>query len=1171
MANVVLGTQIDILCLGDDLHVAPAHYDVTRLPWYDRDRDYNTGVPPLAHAVSSRPLSGNLTLLKRGVHLHFRMPSVLTDGRIVTRADNTREQEFPRLPNRWHVSRARGGKRWQVDSDAVRGDESGVTYPLARRLDFQRPYAHIGRQIDITDGPAAPPAQRLADLGGGALTAIGWGDPYFASFYPNCHSIFGLFDPDGQAGDVYTVEGTYSDHDPLQEPGGVEDLSSRLTGPLLVWKDTQWVPWEADTGPATAHLSCRGTATAPNPAPPPSAGDITLTLAHTGTEALATALACKAHGTDMAKRRRFEDQLIAATLAPEIDVASMDHGPLFGEARHQSGFDAHDGGTHWRIVPDKAAQKADARGAETRAPLPDTLAAPLATLNTTQAKLDRETAAIETARQRLFGDWCKYLRSASEEDLDDSPDELTPADLRQVITATSLKALTDLRAACAATLSDRDAARQALDAALSQAGLAYRAEQTVSDRFWRPRDPVVLLTGAAISAVSANRDASDHAYVEDSAATTSAPGEVRPQSTEWTPLIMEWDAAVHPWQSEAPGAAGVPAYPADLLSTQYALIDAAPTDLTRDLGASALRPSPSPVTGRAPLSPHAGADLTDKAEELLVTRAVQDGFFTTDTDGQPLQARRAPSGEERAYVAANHGVLRGFYATAATACPHVSATEAAFLIELINLVYPKDHRVMALSQALAGFNDALLQRVQGFQMPIMDPFALGGFADFAEDVRDALGSGPLLAAKPDGPFQPLRSGAVGIAKLRLIDGFGQFVDLEEPDIDSAQSLTMAGTSVAGPDRGADRGRAKRLLLQPRLTQAARLGFHFVSAGEGATEVFNDHPLTSPILGWIVPDYIDGALQLFDAAGRACSVHDGRRRDDPDHAKRPGLTSEPVAPGLRAVQAWLDDPGGDHAALMDALQEAEDHIDPEGGFAEGDLALLMGRPMAIVRARLKLEYLGAPATSHSWQSLLREHYGGPAETGGVEHLSVPVMLGDRRKLGDGLFGFWMGSAPGVGAALNMPLVTNPKGPHLAAYRPGAPGPLAVSAAGDSVDVTLLTDPLAAVHATTGLLPVSKLRLPQDHVAQALSRLEVTFQTAPILAPDAARVAVPTPVEGGYDWAWYEADGAGFTAPHPPQQPTDAPTFGSHIIARDGWLALRPNDTKQAKAARKDSSP
>jgi hypothetical protein len=45
------------------------------------------------------------------------------------------------------------------------------------------------------------------------------------------------------------------------------------------------------------------------------------------------------------------------------------------------------------------------------------------------------------------------------------------------------------------------------------------------------------------------------------------------------------------------------------------------------------------------------------------------------------------------------------------------------------------------------------------------------------------------------------------------------------------------------------------------------------------------------------------------------------------------------------------------------------VDPPGGQSDHDLATLIGRPIAVVRARIQFELYGAPAVNQSWRDTL----------------------------------------------------------------------------------------------------------------------------------------------------------------------------------------------------------
>jgi len=147
-------------------------------------------------------------------------------------------------------------------------------------------------------------------------------------------------------------------------------------------------------------------------------------------------------------------------------------------------------------------------------------------------------------------------------------------------------------------------------------------------------------------------------------------------------------------------------------------------------------------------------------------------------------------------------------------------------------------------------------------------------ADFAKlDVLGASISGlhdalmarmpvPGLAGAP-GPdaWQPvpgatalwlLRAGHLRVTRARVIDGFGQFHDL-------------GAATLAAPVRAEDlvsRAGPAYLALPPRVQEPTRLMFRLLDAADDAREATRER---SPVCGWMVPDHMDEAVEVFDAA------------------------------------------------------------------------------------------------------------------------------------------------------------------------------------------------------------------------------------------------------------------------------------------------------------------
>ena len=71
--------------------------------------------------------------------------------------------------------------------------------------------------------------QYWSRFGKGPLTAFGYGEMSFNTFYPNCRSVFGFFDPEGTGSSTYKVLGWYEDSSDDIVQSAITDLSNLLT------------------------------------------------------------------------------------------------------------------------------------------------------------------------------------------------------------------------------------------------------------------------------------------------------------------------------------------------------------------------------------------------------------------------------------------------------------------------------------------------------------------------------------------------------------------------------------------------------------------------------------------------------------------------------------------------------------------------------------------------------------------------------------------------------------------------------------------------------------------------------------------------------------------------------------------------------------------------------
>jgi hypothetical protein len=179
-------------------------------------------------------------------------------------------------------------------------------------------------------------------------------------------------------------------------------------------------------------------------------------------------------------------------------------------------------------------------------------------------------------------------------------------------------------------------------------------------------------------------------------------------------------------------------------------------------------------------------------------------------------------------------------------------------------------------------------------------------------------------------------------------------------------------------------------------------------------------------------------------------------------------------------------------------------------------LLVGRPLALVRASLALELCGPP-------------YADPT-TGAtdVTSYSFGVQLGNAAQSGDGLVGYVTGEG-GSPVSVVVPPSASTNG-YLEQIGPG--NFIELTPNGPPVYVSMLVDPRLPVHASTAILPVTTLAVPPAYVNDALAKMDVTFRVNTLLTdppelvtlehPEGTTMRMPVPVQKG-NWSWLEQHG------------------------------------------------
>jgi hypothetical protein len=224
------------------------------------------------------------------------------------------------------------------------------------------------------------------------------------------------------------------------------------------------------------------------------------------------------------------------------------------------------------------------------------------------------------------------------------------------------------------------------------------------------------------------------------------------------------------------------------------------------------------------------------------------------------------------------------------------------------------------------------------------------------------------------------------------------------------------------------------------------------------------------------------------------------------------------------------------ALLRVIESTSATVGLSGYTGTEHLAQLVGRPVAVVRAALRLEIETEPrfaalsaaaqaARDRAWAALSR--------------YEMPVRLGALTRLDDGLLGYFADDdyerlRPVDGSVLEAAVASGrhqgdlaPAGTPAAEARPIVTGYLTPSPfirlrTGRTVPLTLLQDPGAKVHATCGLLPRKEVSLLREWIESPLSRLVPSLRVGPVLV-DPAGIRMPLASALGAGQVWARRDG------------------------------------------------
>jgi len=377
------------------------------------------------------------------------------------------------------------------------------------------------------------------------------------------------------------------------------------------------------------------------------------------------------------------------------------------------------------------------------------------------------------------------------------------------------------------------------------------------------------------------------------------------------------------------------------------------------------------------------------------------------------------------------------------------------------------------------------------------------------------------AVNPDGSvsnydFHGIRSSMIYLSKLRIYDKFGRSLVLINEDgndsltdpanfplvrdvpmkpQNSANMEDTKGTSVKAPFQ-----------VPPRMLQPARLDMTMVDQKDN-TKVLNLDADVNPVCGWVIPNHLDQSLLLFSPTG----ANMGELRltvptsdtatvtwSPPINSKVTSVSGH-ITPDYPELGAFITGAVGKTVAefqiLMAAIDSTLQTTAPLGRRTDQNLSVLIGRPLALLRTQLQFVLDGAALTPTEWP-LASDNPKSPDFTSADFY----IRMGDLATRQDGVIGYFTGTDYSVFNSVAAPVDTSAYVKEIGPLNKtdGAGNYLKMPFDNTTTQlITLLVDPRASIHATTGILPVAELQIPQEFVDPVLSKISLYFRTGPLL--------------------------------------------------------------------------
>ena len=1000
-------------------------------------------------------------LLKKGVHLHFVLPSALKNGYETEDRNGRKHLEYPAVPDRFIVTRM----YWKngeidtacsiVESNFYSLDSSysdSITIPKFDDLRQRHRFRYMGR----TYPASSPVPEPVGEYGYfDKITAVGGGDPMFSAYYPSCHSVFGFYDDlEGVPSDAvltYFVLGYYSNpaNDILNGVKTINDMK------IVLEKYHLSVPDEKMAACQTSVLFGEIGGIDLAKEEPMPAGEVDVGIGKTSAEALSAIISERFYGSDSSKER-----FLTSIQYDTADEAAQPDGNFkIDDDIHYRGFSRMD------PMEDRSSLK-----------LPKDLKAE-SRMKTKKQYLELDILEREIGKMRRTLEYKKkslyYLWEIYEGASRNKQEEI------KKFMVSLMEEISALRQQTSKAVTVREEKRNALGKLLAdQNGELQTAS---SEPFYLPKDPALMLCGKGMERTYAfgeeGRFEKDHTLF---CLTSSLTADISAEK------ILDYFRDIH-------GIENIWENYKEYLVTAVLLDE------------KNIKPQlkPTPVINEK-FSPvmYNGEPM----EEVTLLLQWETAFYPDYEDSEPKESRLVYGNTDYVYdgtrpeqeircsgvtVLAPHGVYNLQDKLEKYLEYHSESSDASQAAEKV-----KD--LAAVSQNLGGFHISLSGLEHAFQYPIdIDPQD-----DVAKAIAECLDPPALsfpepaidrLAVHNDTKIFPLREGFFGISKLALVSSFGKQRKLIDDEL-AFKGKRYISENLQPKD--------KDLCFLPlALTSSARLSADFVTAADHQVRSCA-LPGETPVIGIFLPDMLNRNLNVFSNSGVNLGVIRTVYRYSGGQKRAVGrFVPSPNAPDETdpRIKSFISAVTQDDTAFAEVMSMIDQKLNKTLPLSENHF--IFGRALVLAEVSMELEFFGAPEWSKKDDEVGKFHDAGLAKQ------QFAVWFGDMNRETDGVCcGFYDGFSGGF--------------PMFGAAQEGAgylnKEPFTISPADGIKNVTLLFDPALKVTINTGFLPVKQIQLMGEHAD--FSKYQLLSSEFHTMISEAGRAILP-PFAGNADFVRY----------------------------------------------------